>query len=50
MDMISLVNYIINNMFKYTLAIAALLGIVSAAADHWAVLVAGSNGYHNYRH
>ena len=30
---------------------AALVGAVSAAAsDHWAVLVAGSSGYSNYRH
>ena len=30
---------------------AALVGSVSAAAsDHWAVLVAGSNTYGNYRH
>jgi len=30
---------------------AALAGSVSAAAsDHWAVLVAGSNTYGNYRH
>ena len=30
---------------------AALAGSVSAAAsDHWAVLVAGSNTYSNYRH
>jgi len=36
---------------RYTLAIAALLGLVSAApSDHWAVLVAGSNTYANYRH
>jgi legumain len=38
-------------MFKTTLAVAALLGYVSAAVtDHWAVLVAGSNGFWNYRH
>lgn len=41
-------------MFKFTLAIAALVGVVSAATaaaeDHWAVLVAGSNGFWNYRH
>jgi len=37
--------------FKFTLAIAALVGSVSAAvSDHWAVLVAGSNGFWNYRH
>ena len=34
-----------------TLFAAALSGYVSAAAtDHWAVLVAGSNTYGNYRH
>jgi len=34
-----------------TLFAAALAGSVSAAAsDHWAVLVAGSNTYGNYRH
>ena len=39
-------------MYKYiTLAAALLLGLVSAQqADHWAVLVAGSNGFWNYRH
>ena len=32
-------------------AASALLGFVAASAsDHWAVLVAGSNGYWNYRH
>jgi legumain len=36
---------------RYSLAIAALLGFVSCApSDHWAVLVAGSNTYGNYRH
>lgn len=34
---------------KLTLAVALLLGLVSAV-DHWAVLVAGSNGFWNYRH
>ena len=34
---------------KLTLAVAVLLGLVSAV-DHWAVLVAGSNGFWNYRH
>lgn len=34
-------------MFK-ALALLSLIGF--AAADHWAVLVAGSNGYWNYRH
>ena len=40
-------------MFKLTLAVAALLGLVTVTAapsDHWAVIVAGSNGYANYRH
>jgi legumain len=37
-------------MLKYiSLAAALLLGLVSAH-DHWAVLVAGSNGFWNYRH
>lgn len=34
---------------KISLAVALLLGLVSAV-DHWAVLVAGSNGFWNYRH
>jgi legumain len=38
-------------MYKSAIAISALLGVASCAAtDHWAVLVAGSNGYGNYRH
>lgn len=38
-------------MIKITLAVALLLGLVNAAVtDHWAVLVAGSNGFWNYRH
>ena len=38
-------------MYKSALAITALLGVASGAStDHWAVLVAGSNGYGNYRH
>ena len=38
-------------MYKsITLAAAMLLGLVSATTDHWAVLVAGSNGFWNYRH
>lgn len=38
-------------MFKLSFAVAALLGYVTAAqSDHWAVIVAGSNGYENYRH
>lgn len=37
-------------MYKQlTLAVALLLGYVSAV-DHWAVIVAGSNGFWNYRH
>ena len=36
-------------MLRYTLAISALLGF-AAAVDHWAVIVAGSNGFWNYRH
>ena len=37
-------------MLKYiTLAAALLLGLAEAV-DHWAVLVAGSNGFWNYRH
>jgi legumain len=37
-------------MLRYTLAIAAILGMVTANTDHWAVIVAGSNGFWNYRH
>jgi legumain len=37
-------------MLRYTLAIAAILGMVTATTDHWAVIVAGSNGFWNYRH
>lgn len=37
-------------MLRYTLAVAALLGMVTANTDHWAVIVAGSNGFWNYRH
>jgi len=36
-------------MLRYTLAVALLLGLIQAT-DHWAVIVAGSNGYWNYRH
>jgi legumain len=36
-------------MLKYTLAVALLLGLIQAT-DHWAVIVAGSNGFWNYRH
>lgn len=36
---------------KISFAVACLLGLVSASSsDHWAVLVAGSSGYSNYRH
>ena len=35
-------------MFK-SLALITLLGF-AAASDHWAVIVAGSNGWWNYRH
>ena len=38
-------------MFRYTLAFLALISTALAAkTDHWAVLVAGSNGFWNYRH
>jgi legumain len=38
-------------MLKYSIALGLLLGSTLASkADHWAVLVAGSNGYWNYRH
>ena len=40
-------------MLKVKFAVAALLGLVTvtaAPADHWAVIVAGSNGFYNYRH
>lgn len=33
-----------------TTAIAALISSAAASSDHWAVLVAGSNTYMNYRH
>lgn len=36
-------------MSMKTLTIATLMGL-AAANQHWAVLVAGSNGYWNYRH
>ena len=36
-------------MLRYTIALAALLNLVSAV-DHWALLVVGSNGFWNYRH
>jgi len=38
-------------MLKITLATALLIGAAFAApSDHWAVIVAGSNGFWNYRH
>ena len=38
-------------MFRYILPVVGLLGLtVAAPTDHWAVIVAGSNGYWNYRH
>ena len=38
-------------MNKVTVVLSLLLGLaVSAPQDHWAVIVAGSNGYWNYRH
>lgn len=30
--------------------LSALSSVQAAATDHWAVLVAGSQGYDNYRH
>lgn len=36
---------------KKTLSLMALAGLSQASSsDHWAVLVAGSNTYSNYRH
>ena len=38
-------------MFRLATSVIALLVLVSPVlSDHWAVLVAGSNGYENYRH
>jgi legumain len=38
-------------MYKSYLALSALAATATAAAsDHWAVIVAGSNGFYNYRH
>lgn len=38
-------------MFKKYLALSAMAATAQAAAsDHWAVIVAGSNSYGNYRH
>lgn len=35
-------------MMKYLLVVFSLIALVNA--DQWAVIVAGSNGYYNYRH
>jgi glycosylphosphatidylinositol transamidase (GPIT) subunit GPI8 len=35
-------------MYKKYLALLATVN--AAASDHWAVIVAGSRGYGNYRH
>ena len=38
-------------MFKQYLALSAMAASAAAASsDHWAVIVAGSNGFYNYRH
>ena len=38
-------------MYSKYLALSALAATAAAAkSDHWAVLVAGSNGFWNYRH
>jgi legumain len=37
-------------MWSILLASLALLGTKSALAANWAVLVAGSSGWYNYRH
>ena len=38
-------------MYKKYLALSALAATAQAAAsNHWAVIVAGSNSYGNYRH
>jgi glycosylphosphatidylinositol transamidase (GPIT) subunit GPI8 len=34
----------------FTLAASAALPAIPDAKDHWAVLIAGSSGYGNYRH
>ena len=39
-----------NKIIRYTFATLALLFGLATATDHWAVLVAGSNGFWNYRH
>ena len=36
---------------KFVFAVAALAGaVVADMSDHWAVIMAGSNTYSNYRH
>ena len=37
-------------MYKSYLALSALASAQAASSDHWAVLVAGSNYFYNYRH
>jgi legumain len=37
-------------MFKQYLALSAIAAQAAPAQDHWAVIVAGSRGYGNYRH
>jgi legumain len=39
-------------MYKQYLALSAIAATASAAdtSDHWAVIVAGSNQFYNYRH
>ena len=37
-------------MLSKTLAAAAIGTVAANKQDHWAVLVAGSNQYYNYRH
>ena len=38
-------------MYKKYLQLSAMAALTQAAAsDHWAVIVAGSNGFYNYRH
>jgi len=40
-------------MYKKYLALSAMAAVAqaeNAASDHWAVIVAGSNGFYNYRH
>jgi legumain len=37
-------------MYKQYLALSALAAVQAAQSDHWAVIVAGSSGFYNYRH